>query len=209
MNCGLTNLDALRKHLLPDSLVGETKFDSVLQVIGLGVAGLFESHCNRKLAYVADAEIQFSGNRRHYTLPRYPVAEIESIETKYFDSEDWTDITGSTPYSLNPSNGIIDWGVDLGDPQLQVKITWTGGYWFSVLEPEDEGYPEAGPEGATVLPADLRSAFLLQCELIWAMRDKVGLGLTVAPGEQSGLGNLELSPMVRTMLRGHLRYQLS
>ena len=92
---------------------------------------------------------------------------------------------------------------------MQVKAIWDGGYWFEPLEPDDDAYPSTAPVGAVLLPDDLKAAFLLQCEEVWAQRDKLGSGIIDKPGAQSGLSKLELAPLVKMVLQTHIRYQLS
>jgi hypothetical protein len=208
MNAGLTNLDTLRKTLLASSLAGETKFDDRIKVIGLGMAGAFDKHCNRRLGYKENDTMQFSGDRPHYYLPRYPIVSVAAIQMKYFRTDAWTDISDQ-PISMNEEIGLVHFGYTLGRHPLQVKATWTGGYWFETKEPEDDGYPSAAPAGATLLPDDLRSAFLLQCERVWYAGDQLGMGLVGKPGEESGIERLELAPLVKTILKGYVRYQLS
>jgi len=219
MIAGLTNLDTLKKAILPSSMAAETKFDLMLQVVGLGVAGLFDSFCNRRLAWQAADNIVFSGDRPHYYLPRFPISGITKIEMRYFQTDSWTEITGQ-PISVNYENGLVHFGYTLGRNPLVVRATWDGGYWFETLEPDDAAYPSTSPavtdplalaNGGSVapLPGVLRAAFLLQCEAVWAARDKLGLGLTDKPGEQSGITKLDLSPLIKTMLQPFIRYQLS
>jgi hypothetical protein len=205
MNCGLTNLDTLRKHLLAGSLAAETKFDGVIKVIGLGMAGLFETFTNRRLGYLANDSWVTMGNRSHIYVPRFPIVTLASVQMRYFRTDAWTDISDQ-PIMMNEETGLVGFGYTIG---LQVKVVWTGGFWFETLEPEDDGYPSGIPAGAVALPDALRSAFLLQCELVWALRDKLGTGLIDEPGKQTGIDKLEMSPMVREMLRPYVRYQLS
>lgn len=208
MNAGLSNLDVLKRHLLAGSLAGESRFDGVILAIGLGVAGLFDVFCNRKLAYLAGAEVVFTGDRSHYVLPRYPLVSVASVTTRFSDADAWDAATGE-PWSTHPAAGVIRFAGVLGTELLQVRVVWTGGYWFETNEPEDAGFPALGPVGAVYLPDDLRAAFLLQCEAVWGARDRLGTGLLSGEGTASGLGKLELLPMVKEMLRGHVRYQLS
>lgn len=218
MNAGLTNLDTLRKHLLAGSLKGDTQFDLQIKVIGLGVAGLFETFCNRRLAWLEDDEIQITGDRPHYYLPRFPIAEMTKVEMRYFQTDNWTEITGQ-PITINFETGLVHFGYTLGRNPLQVRLTWTGGYWFETLEPDDANYPSTQPALAAdpnlppsriyLLPDSLTAAFLLQCEHTWDAKDNLGIGMTDKPGEQSAVGKLEMSPMVKQMLQPFVRYQLS
>jgi len=208
MIAGLTNLDTLKKALLAETLVNETRFDLMIQTIGLGVAGIFNAFTNRRLAWMLGDTITFSGDRPHYYLPRYPILNVMSVQMKYFRTDNWNDISDQ-PITVNYETGLIHFGYTLGRFPLQVKAIWDGGYWFEPLEPDDDAYPSTAPVGAVLLPDDLKAAFLLQCEEVWAQRDKLGSGIIDKPGAQSGLSKLELAPLVKMVLQTHIRYQLS
>ena len=219
MNCGLGNLDRLKQHLLPGTMAGDTRFDAVLQDIGLGVAGLFDTHCNRHLAYQEHAQEIFRGNRSHWYMPSYPVVSFEKVELRFFAADKWTDISGQ-PLSVNEDSGMLSFGYTLGVDPMQVRVTWTGGYWFEQLEPTgDVGYRNEEPAlvaactaldpAKFALPAAIRLAWLLQCREVWNKVDKLGTGLVDKPDEQSLTGSLELAPMVKETLRGFVRYQIS
>lgn len=214
MNAGLTNLDRLKKHLLvAGTLAGETKWDQVITDIGQGVAALFDAGINRDLVYQEDCEILFTGDRSHYVLPRYPLVSVKSIQMRYYDAQPWADISGQ-PMRSNGKSGILYFGGELGSEALQVKIVWTGGYWFEQREPEgDDGYPSVIPAGATLLPSDLTAAFLLQCRAVWQAIDKSGADiLTTGSSSQfvtGSLSGMDLLPMVKQVLNEYVRYQLS
>jgi len=218
MNAGLTNLDTLKKHLLPGSMPAEPRFDLVIQTLGQGIAGWFDQFCNRRFGWLDDDVVVFSGDRPHYYLPRFPIAKITRVEMRYFQTDNWTEITGQ-PINVNYETGLIHFGYFLGRWPLQVRATWSGGYWFEDKEPEDAGYPSTAPAlpddnnippaRAFLLPPDLRAAFLTQCELAWSLRDKLGLGLTDKPKSQSDLSQGHLAPMVKQILQQYIRYQLS
>ena len=136
----------------------------------------------------------------------------------YCQADTWCEITGQ-PITVNFESGLLHFGYTLGRFPLQVQTVWDGGYWFETAEPDDDGFPSAAPEGATdpnglparffLLPDVLRSAFLWQCEALWAARDKLGVGLVNKPSAESGLAEAKLAPMVEMMLRPFVRYQLS
>lgn len=67
------------------------------------------------------------------------------------------------------------------------------------------------PEGATALPDAIRTAWLLQVEHLWRAHDKLGLSITKEPTSMGGtaaLSSAELLPIVKDMLRDHIRYAL-
>jgi hypothetical protein len=219
MNCGLTNLDVLKRTLMAGTLAGETRFDLTLRMIGLGVRGAFEQICNRRLGYEVDDTVEFTGSRPHYYLPRFPVSGVTKVEMRYFQTDDWTVITGQ-PISVSYETGLVHFGYVLGRDPLRVRTTWSGGFWFETMEPDDDGYPSTKPEVTdplalnnggvvAVLPDELQAAFLWQCEALWAARDKLGMGLVDKPNEQSAMGKIEIAPLVRTILNQYIRYQIS
>ena len=217
MNAGLSNLSTLRQFVLGNSLQSDTRFDNQLLAIGLGLAGVFDAHLNRKLAWQSGETIIFSGDRPDYYLPRAPLANVSKVEMRYFIADAWTDITGQ-PIAWNPETGLLSFGYTLGTMPLQVRTTWSGGYWFETLEPDDAAYPSTIPAEISaaeiesrkfLLPDSLKMAWLLQCQQVWDARDKLGLGLADKPGNQSALDKLELSPLVKQMLQPWVRYQLT
>jgi hypothetical protein len=208
MNAGLTNLDTLKRHLLAATMAGEARFDLQIATLGLGVAGAFDRFCNRRFGYLAGDEIIFTGNREHYSLPRYPLVSVTGVTARIDDDEEWATLEGE-PISTDSASGMVRFSGTLGDPDYRVKVIWTGGYYFETLEPEDSGYDAAAPTGATELPGELKAAFLLQCQAVWQQMDKLGAGLSDKPGQVSTLNSLELLPLVKQILQAHIRYQLS
>jgi len=215
MNCGFGNLDTLKRHLLAGSLAGETRFDSVIKTVGLAVAGLIEGHTNRRLGYAAGDTIVFNALRRIFYLPRFPVCGVTSVVTRAETTATWL-VESGQPTMVNYETGLVDFGSELGDENVQVRVLWTGGYWFETLEPDDSGYPSSKPthvdptwDAVAALPDALQGAWLLQCEYLWAARDKLGMGLVDAPGKQTTLGDLKLSPLVEKMLMPYVRYQMT
>lgn len=67
------------------------------------------------------------------------------------------------------------------------------------------------PTGSTLLPEAIRTAWLLQCEHVWRLRDKLGLSLgnTDADKPAPGLATLDLIPLVQSMLKDHIRFVLN
>ena len=207
MNAGLSNLDTLRKHLLASSMSADPRFDAIIQAIGLGVAGLFEGFTNRRLAWSAQDQLVFSGERPFVILPRYPVVAIAAAETRFSDADEW--VAGDLVHQLDAASGVVRFLTAPGSELSQVRITWSGGYWFNTAEPDDDNFPDVRPAGATELPGDIRGAFLLQCEHVWAQRDKLGAGILDKPSERGSQAELDLVPLVKQMLARHIRYALA
>jgi len=234
MNCGLGNLNSLKTQLLTPALQPGTQFDSLIQSIGRGVAGSFDQFCNRAFTYKENFTEIFMGNRAFWYARRFPFVTIAKVELKYFQTDAWTDITAQ-PLIVNPETGQLNFGYTLGPAPLQCRITYTGGYWFQMLEPTDPGYqvcdteddpgypsalptaiqnsPTLNPPGIEpfkfLLPRELRDAWLLQCRVHWDSIDKLGLGVKDKPKAQSAVNSLELAPQVKQILKSHIRYQLT
>jgi hypothetical protein len=218
MNCGLGNLDSLKTHLLASSLMADTRFDQVIQDIGKGVAGLMNTYCNRNFVYGENLTQIFRGARSHWYMPNYPVSVFTKVELRYFKSDNWTDISGQ-PLACNEETGLLSFGYTLGVDPIQVRVTWSGGHWFEMLEPGDAGYPSNLPASIANctaiepskfnLPDALRLAWLLQCREVWNKIDKLGTGMVDKPDQQSLTGSLKLSPMVEDVLNGYKRYEIS
>jgi hypothetical protein len=213
MNAGFCNLATLRRHLLGASLADDRTHDDVLLALGLGTAAMFERRTGRRFAYLAGDTIEVTGDRSHFIVPRYPIVSITSVEYRGSDAETYTTQTGQ-PWRSHNASGIIHFGAELGSFDSYLRITWTGGFWWETLEPEDDGYPSAAPETAPVaLPADLLAAFLLHCRSAWQTLDKTGMDL-LKTGSSSqfvtgSIGTLDLSPQVSNTLDSYRRYQLS
>lgn len=210
MNAGLSNLASLKQFILPGSLAAASTQitpDAVILAIGLMVAGMFDNECNRKLAYAAGDTDEFSGDRDHWYLSRYPLVAITSVQMRYFTADSWTDITGQ-PLTVSNPTGLLHFGYTLGTQPLRVQVTYSGGYWFETLEPTDAGYPSTQPSGSQALPGALQGAFYVQCSEVWNKRDKLGLGISTAPDQFIAVGKLDLSPIVKRALQPYRRFQL-
>ena len=204
MNAGFSTLKVLKAHLLAEVLREDTSYDAAITAIGQGVALQFESFCNRKFERMEDAAV-FTADREGYVLPRYPVEAISAVAMQFTLAGGYEDQSLSLVQQLNYQSGLMHFGGTLGGSADLVRITYTGGYWWN----QNEGAVDALPEDATALPADIQTAWLLQCEAVWDMRDKLGTGIAGAPKAKQALGELELLPLVKQMLQGRIRYQLT
>jgi hypothetical protein len=219
MNCGLGNLDSLKKYLLASTIQQDTRFDTNIKAIGLGIAGLFDTFCNRKFAYADNLTQIFSGDRDHWYMPNYPVVSFSKVELRYFKSDAWTNVSGQ-PLAVNEETGLLHFGYTLGRSPIQVRVTWSGGYWFEQLEPDDAGYPSAPPAAVAAataiepakfaLPDVIKSAWLFQCAEVWKRADKLGVNLIEKESAMHSREHLlDLVPLVESMIQPFKRYQIS
>lgn len=203
MNCGLGNLDTLKRHLLPaGTMAGEARFDAVITDLGQGVADEFENVCNRKFCRLVGATITFQADRASFVLPRFPVEAIAAVELESNGADGFVAEELTLIQSSSPESGLVylPERPDAGKYWGHIRFTYTGGYWFEVLEPDDEGYPSTMPATATALPNGLRLAWLNHCRQVWNVWDKLGLGLVDKPSVQTIIGELDYSPAVKRTL---------
>ena len=216
MNAGFSNLTTLKGYLLAATMRTRTDWDDAIKSIGQGVASAFENYCNRKFARaVADTEI-LPADKCQFLLSRYPIESISAIDLKTTESDGWvSQVINTFLNTLDNKAGIVNCpdGADAGPWYAQVRFTYTGGYFWEQLEPADAGYPTAVPIGAALVPADLLESWLLQCEVTWKMRDKLGVG--IVGGETKGRGplyainDLDFIPFVKKNLGQFVRYNLT
>jgi len=214
MNAGLSNLTSLKAQLLAASLRGDTDYDAVIAAIGLGVAAQFDAFCNRGFARVTGQQDVFRADRRHWWLNRYPVEAITATEKK--DSE----ADGYLSFPLPPNGSALIQSMDLSTGYIMfialqgyyfsmIRVTYTGGFFFEQLEPQDGGFPTPIPATAAPLPNDVQLAFLLQCQNVWKRFDKLGAQIAQDPERQSAIASLELADAVKELLRPYVRHQIS
>ena len=210
MNAGLSNLDQLKAHLLPSgTMAGETRFDQVIIDLGQGVAEAMENECNRQFERVVGAQVIFQADRASFTLPRFPIEIITTAELDMRDGNGFVVQLPSFIQSYTPDSGMVylQEVPDAGPYWAQVRFTYTGGFWWEELEPDDAGFPSALPPTATALPKDLRLAWLNHCRATWNAWDKLGTGLVDKPGAQTTIGDLEFSASVKRTLGNYVVMQ--
>lgn len=203
-DCGLGVLSELKAHILSESLTDRGEYDAALQVIGLGVAALLERHCNRTFKRLQNAVEDFPGDRDVIQLSRCPIESIASIGLQEIGDLAFTTQTGIVDNVLSQS-GVAWLTCELGTPRAIIRATYTGGYWY------DDSADQSGslPSGATLLPPEVKLAWLTQCAHLWSQRDNLGVGLTDKPGARSKLEECELLPLVKQLLQHYVRYQLA
>lgn len=225
MNAGLSNLATLKAWLLPASLLTGTDYDATITAIGLGVAAHIEKHCNRTLARAVEATYDFPADRRQVIVDRFPIEEITKVEVRtglawgFVDQGD----VDAVIENLAEAAGMVHFAAPLGVHRDRARLIFTGGFWWNQQEAdydppetptEEDPDLSALPEGAAALPADLRHAWLLQCEQVWKVKDRLGLTIgqdgAGAGGALLGLSlpGLDLNPLVLKALQPFIRYAL-
>ena len=213
MNVGLGNLFLLKTHLLgiaPGTT--EARFDQVIQDIGRGVAGQMEGFCDRRFARVVGDQVICMADRASFSLPRSPVETVTNVEILE-DQSDSTWQTQDAPIirQIGYQSGMvyIDDFDDAGRYYMQLRFTYTGGFFFETLESGDPGYPSQMPAGATVLPDDLKFAWLTQCRRVWSAFDKLGVKIVDnSAAASAALAMLDWTPEAKQLLEHYRRMQL-
>lgn len=203
MNSGFSSLTALKAQLLNESLRADTTYDALILAVGLGVAAKFEGVCNRKFTRTVGAIFSTTGGRASLIVPRYPIEAITALDVRDTLAAGWVDSLASLE-TYNAESGTVTLSTTLDCNQI--RVTYTGGLWWDTTEDASGTLPA----GATALPDSLRTAWLLQCEHVWGRRDKLGLSITRTEDKPApGLADLDLIPLVQSMLKDHIRYALT
>lgn len=212
MNAGLSNLSTLKAWLLPASMQASTDYDDQILAIGKGVVGAMEGYCNRSFQRVVGDTFEISGDRMHVVLPRYPVEAQPTIELREdlatgYVSQTYTDLVIDHLLSA----GLIKFGAVASTSSSRLRFTYTGGYWWELLEPTDGSYPTTQPANSTAVPDDLLLAWRLQCEHVWTQRDKLGLTIGDKPDNvySGALAKIKLLDGVIEILGNYRRFALT
>ena len=205
MNLGLGNLTELKAQLLAEALRSGTRYDARLIAVGKGAAAAIEQFCNRKFGRVVGDTYTGPADRTHCILPRYPVESISQVEFKSDETTGFVVQTDNAYVALKSESGIVHFGASLGPHWSQIRITYTGGFWFDETEENNDTLPS----GATALPQDVKLAWYLHCQTIWQTLDKLGTDITKTGTEQTTgatLSGLDMSPAVKAPIGQFIRY---
>ena len=219
MNCGFSNLDFLKKQLLPNSIKTDTRFDVLIQAIGLGVAGTFSRICNRDWAYTANVAEVGQGDRSFWYVRRSPVTQFTGVNLRFFRSDQWVSIF-SQPLQADEEKGLIHFGYTLGRSPIEFQVIYNGGFFWNTLEPDDPNYPTQPPTDITNnaagidpakfnLPDELKLAWLLQCKHVWTNTDKLGADILKSGKDSSIRYPEDFAPTVMATVDKFKRYQLT
>ena len=207
MNLGLGNLTELKAQGLAEALRSGTRYDARLIAVGKGAAAAIEQFCNRKFGRVVGDTYTGPADRTHCILPRYPVESISQVEFKSDETTGFVVQTDNAYVALKSESGIVHFGASLGPHWSQIRITYTGGFWFDETEENNDTLPS----GATALPQDVKLAWYLHCQTIWQTLDKLGTDITKTGTAQTTgatLSGLDMSPAVKAMLGQFIRYAM-
>jgi hypothetical protein len=195
MNLGLGNLITLKQHLLTDALVTSTTWNKTIERIGKGVAAQLERFCNRQFARTVDDTFTFAANCQEQVLPRFPIESISAIAQQTTETEGFVALDLDVITQIRKKSGLIQFGAVQGSYLSQLRVTYTGGYWFDDSE-EDSGEQ---PDGSTALPDDLKLAWLEQSKAVWN-QDPLRTGISKEPEKQAKVEMVKLTEQVREIL---------
>lgn len=207
MNLGLGNLTELKRELLLAADAAGTDNDTAVAALGLGMARRFESFCGRRFERVVDDTVEFPADLDAYIVPRYPLEEVSEIAVRENVAQGW--VVQSSSHNFNRLSGQVFLEGPLSGGWAQTRLTYTGGYFFETLEPDDDNYPTEQPAGSEPLPLDLKLAWFLQCKFLW---DRRSLVEKAKAGFKDGEGftgaDTKLLPEVEATLNSYRRMQL-
>lgn len=191
-------LTQLKTRLVVNSAqVSRTTWDDTITQIGSGVARAIEQFCNRKFERVENETDEFTADRMLWCLQRYPVESIASIAQRDGLQSGWVDqgSVNSFVQDWSPESGLVQFGSNLGSALSRVRVTYTGGYAIASM------------------PEDVVEAWYLQCKDVFNLTDPLGQGIAAGALPERAIGgvlsDLKLSPQVKGMLMGHVRFQLT
>lgn len=210
MNAGFSNLDTLKKTLLAGTMKADVRFDKIIAALGLGMATMFENTCNRKFARLVGVQETFPADRCEFCLSRKPVESVATAELKLNETDGWVMQDATYIRAIDLKNAIINTGDrDAGPYYAQVRFTFTGGYFWETLEPDDANFPSDLPDGASALPDDLFNAWILQCRHIWNQLDKTGANILKDGEEKSLRFPQDFAPTVENTLGQYKNFNLA
>lgn len=202
MNAGFSSLSALKRELLLPADALRTENDAAIVALGLGVAALFESQCDRKFGRIVYIDT-FAADRSFWITRSYPIEQVHAVQVRRDYASGFQLVPGQ-PSNVIEMSGKVDFLGYLGAYGEIGRISYTAGYWWD----ESEDGSLTLPEGATALPEDLRAAWVMQCRWFWERRSiteraKAGFAKDSADGFATPAEEL-LQP-VRSILTSYRR----
>lgn len=198
MNAGLGSLLDLKTRLLPPQSRAQTDSDAEITALGLGTARWFERFCDRRFGRVENDTYLCRADRTYVVLPRYPLENVASVETLVLGETAWS--PADPTWQLYPEAGLVDFSQALGFAAAQLRVTYTGGWWW---DETDDGTGTL-PVGAFALPDDLRFAWHEQTAFLFDRRDRLGLEKIAQHGTFE-IASPDFLPHVAEIVQGYRR----
>ncbi len=202
MDLGLGNLNDLKRELLPTAVRGDTQWDQPLQTVGKGVAAQFENFCNRKFSRVVADTYEFMANTSTVIVPRFPIEQVTLVEERDDLVVGWYTLDGTILFNMREAAGFLDFGMRLGPHLSQIRVTYTGGFWYDI----SEDYSGEKPEAAAEVPADLKAAWILQCQHVIERRDLLRSAAIKSTEQPQVVATIEILPINKETLKQYIRY---
>lgn len=201
MNSGFGSTHYLKSLILPPQLRERTEWDDALAALGRGVVAQFQNVCNRTFARMASAIYIRDAACLTVSLSRYPLESVTSISLRLATESLFTLQDSSVIANTDLDAGLIHLAQPLGGTRDQIKIIYTGGYWWNVSEDESD----TQPDNSNTVPDDLISAWSQQVQHLVEVTQ-----LLKAQSAQSGKDapkteGLKLLPGVTDILQRHIR----
>jgi hypothetical protein len=194
----LTQLSTIKTRLAIDPY--DIKDDPLLTNLIALVSARFDNQTNRKLTYTQNTTDEFQGDETELRLSHYPIDEAQPITFQRLTkaSEGWQAAPGAE-YVLR-AGCILSLLSELGRPQEQIRVTYSGGY---VL-------PGSNPPPSTnnpQLPDDLQYSCIEQCAYLFQNKDRLGLAMVAAEGGRiQQFPRIDLLPSVSAVLAKYERW---
>lgn len=197
MNAGFSSLAELKAAVVAAALRTRTDFDAALVSLGLGAASMIEAHLNRSLAWSASATHDTSARLLVLSLPKYPLASVASVQIKGAPGDSFSTVSDLIQM-IDLKSGLLHFMGCPGAETDTLRVTYAGGYFWDVTEDSSGTLPE----GATLLPAVIRAAWLLQVQAMLEATNLFGAQSSTKKGKEgAALAELDVLPIVQTMLR--------
>lgn len=160
MNAGFSNLSYLKDRLLLASDAAGTDYDDAVLALGLAVAGLFESECDRTFARAVNDVYEAPADRSYVIVERYPVESVTTAEVRDNLTDGWK---SADLLNILPKSGMIYFNGDMGVYGSTARVTYTGGYWWDTTE-NNTGVQ---PNGSELVPQGLVLLWAQFCKYLW------------------------------------------
>jgi len=207
MSLGLGTLTELKAFVLhTEGLIQGTDFDTALSIIGSGVAASFDKYCNRIFKRGSGVTETIGANRDFYYVKRFPIESVTAFEILSDDTDGWQSLTVADAINntINET-GRLYFGFEHGTWYEQLRITYTGGYWYD----ETEDASDSLPSGATQVPDDLKMAWYVQSQHLFNSRDNLGIRIAKDAEPNTALSSYDLVPEVKAILDDYIRYAMT
>lgn len=194
LDAGFSTLAYLKTRILPAGTDDVTDWDEPLSRLGLGVAGRFNSYCNRIFQRVEGQVDEFNAATTAVILRALPVEVINTVQVRVFTGSLDTFTAGQ---QLDKKAGLVQFEIAPGDGTERVVIDYDGGFWL------DDG--DAMPTGATPLPDEILEAWVMQCQA-WAEARNIFGTIALDKERKPSTSAVQIMDEVKEILNPYRRF---